>query len=90
MSVDRKLLDILCCPVSHAELEPAARSLLHMLNMRIEQGKVRTRADESPAGPWQDALVTRDGRVAYPVRDGVPILLESEAVMLGQLDGGNG
>ena len=90
MSVDRKLLDILCCPMSHAELEPASRSLLHMLNLRIEQGKVRTRADESPQEPWQDALVTRDGRVAYPVRDGVPILLESEAVMLAQLDGGNG
>lgn len=87
MAVDRKLLEILCCPVTHVELEPAARSLLHMLNLQIEQGRVSNRAGEPTQGPWEDALVSRDGRLAYPVRHGVPILLEGEAVLLAQLDG---
>jgi uncharacterized protein YbaR (Trm112 family) len=87
MALDRKLLDILCCPVTHAELEPAPRSLLHMLNLRIEQGKLQTRGGAQAQEAWPDALVTRDGRLAYPVRDDVPILLESEAVIVAQLDG---
>lgn len=50
--MDKKLLDILVCPVSKAPLE--------------------WRPDKSE-------LVCRVSRLAYPVRDGIPVLLEEEA-----------
>ena len=31
--------------------------------------------------------MTRDGRVAYPVRDDIPVLLEEQGILLAQLDG---
>jgi uncharacterized protein YbaR (Trm112 family) len=30
--------------------------------------------------------VTRDGRMAYPVRDGIPVLLEEQGILLAQLN----
>lgn len=33
--------------------------------------------------PARQELVSRSARLAYPVRDGIPILLESEARTLG-------
>jgi uncharacterized protein len=50
--MDKKLLDILVCPVSKASLEWR---------------------------PDKNELVCKSSRLAYPVRDGIPVLLEEEA-----------
>jgi hypothetical protein len=50
--MDKKLLDILVCPVSKAPLEWR---------------------------PDKNELVCKASRLAYPVRDGIPVLLEEEA-----------
>lgn len=50
--MDKKLLDILVCPVSKASLEWR---------------------------PEKSELVCKTSRLAYPVRDGIPVLLEEEA-----------
>lgn len=52
MNMDKRLLDILVCPVTKAPLE-----------WRAEQQELWCRAS----------------RLAYPVRDGVPVMLEEEA-----------
>jgi hypothetical protein len=51
-AVDRKLLDILVCPITKGPLEfDAARQ----------------------------ELISRGARLAYPIRDGIPIMLPEEA-----------
>ena len=50
--IDRKLLDILVCPVTKGPL--------------IYDRK-------------KEELVSKSARLAYPVRDGIPIMLEEEA-----------
>jgi uncharacterized protein YbaR (Trm112 family) len=55
------LLNILCCPSTRQSLRPAT-----------EEELIRFRGMD-PA--WEEGLVTEDGRRAYPVRGGLPILL---------------
>jgi len=50
--MDKRLLDILVCPVTHAPLE---------------------------LRPELQELWCRSARLAYPIRDGIPVLIEEEA-----------
>lgn len=87
MSLDRELLDILCCPVTHSPLGPMSRAQLDALGAAIAAGRVRDRSDTLVTEPLAEALVTRDGKLAYPVRDGIPVLIEEQGIALTQLEG---
>lgn len=50
--MDKKLLEVLACPVSHAGLEYNAE---------------------------KNELICRVSKLAYPVREGIPVLLATEA-----------
>jgi uncharacterized protein YbaR (Trm112 family) len=84
MTFDRNLLDINCCPVTHLPLELVPESTLSRLNALIDKGVLRSCDDSRVDLPLRQALMTRDGRLAYPVRDGIPILLEEQGILLAQ------
>ena len=86
--MNKKLLTILCCPVTHKGLLLARPDLLESVNAAIGAGTLVNRDGESVAGPLDEALVTDDGKLLYPVDDGIPILLEGESVALSQLENG--
>ena len=83
--MDKKLLDIICCPVTHLPLELLDAGRLARLNAAIAAGGVQNRGEQPVGGALDEALVTRDGRLAYPVRDGIPLLLEAEGIDLARL-----
>jgi uncharacterized protein YbaR (Trm112 family) len=85
--LDRKLLDIVCCPVTRSPLELLSERELTALNEAIAAQRIKNREDAFVEAPLDEALVTRSGKLIYPVRDGIPLLLEEQAMPLQQLEG---
>jgi uncharacterized protein YbaR (Trm112 family) len=85
--LDRKLLDFICCPVTRSSLELLPERELAQLNELIASKRIRNREDTVVDTPLTEALVTRSGKLVYPIRDGVPLLLEEQAMALQQLEG---
>lgn len=83
--MDKRLLAILRCPVTHKELSLASGSTLKEVNAAIDAGKLSNRDGRVLDESLDEALVTDDGKVLYPVTGGIPVLLESEAVNMEQL-----
>jgi uncharacterized protein len=78
--MDKKLLDIVCCPLTKLPLQLLDGERLTRLNRAIQGGSLRNRSEQPLHDSLAEALVTRDGRLVYPVRDGIPILLEEESI----------
>lgn len=84
--LDRALLDIVCCPVTRSPLELLPEHELARLNEGIAAGRLKNRDDAVVTEPLAQALVSRSAKVVYPVREGIPVLLEDQAIPLTQLE----
>lgn len=84
--MDRKLLDILCCPVSHSPLRPLTRSELERLNRAIAAGSIDTVTGEAVTATLAAGLITTDGKVVYRIEADIPILLAEEGIGTTQLE----
>jgi len=84
--MDKKLLAILCCPVTHRELSLARADLLKTVNEHIARGALVNRDGDVLKETLREALVTDDGKLLYPVSDGIPVLLQGASVGLEQLN----
>ena len=79
------LLAILRCPITHKGLALAKRAALDDVNAAISSGTLSNRDGRVLAEPLTEALVTDDGKVLYPIANGIPVLLEGESISLEQL-----
>ncbi len=84
--MEKRLLNLLRCPVTHKSLSLARREMLGRVNTAIKAGAVSNRDGEVLAEPLTEALVTDDSKVLYPIANGIPVLLEGESISLEQLE----
>ncbi len=84
--MDKRLLTILRCPVTHKGLSLLKKDQLDKVNAAIRAGSLKTHEGTLLAAPLAAALITDDGKLLYPVSDGIPVLLEGESVHMEQLD----
>jgi uncharacterized protein YbaR (Trm112 family) len=75
-----RLLEILCCPITRRSLLRLDEVALAKVNAAIAAGGVRNHGGAALQEPLEDALVTSEGDLVYPVRSGVPILFEEECI----------
>ena len=79
---DYKLLDILCCPETRGKLKMADETLLSSLNQAVAAGSLKNAAGEKISETLTEVLVNEAGSRAYIVREGIPVLLTDEAILL--------
>ena len=67
--VDKELLEILCCPLTHQALRVADEAAL-------------AKASAKASRLISEALVREDGKILYPISEGIPLLVPEEGIPL--------
>jgi uncharacterized protein YbaR (Trm112 family) len=82
MSVSPDLLEILVCPETKQPVALARPEILERLRVEIEAGRLRNRGGQPVTQPIREGLVREDGKVLYPIEDGIPVMLIEESIEL--------
>jgi uncharacterized protein YbaR (Trm112 family) len=85
--MDKRLLDILCCPATRQPLRVLRREELDALNHAVAEGTVCTVGAAALEHTLQAGLITCDGKLIYRVDDEIPVMLADEAVATAQVPG---
>ena len=82
MAVHPELLEILVCPETKQPIALAGADVLARINAEIDAGRLRNRGGETVKARISEGLVREDGRILYPVDDGIPVMLIDESIEL--------
>ncbi len=80
MPIDDDFLEILRCPRTRQRLQRLDAEGLGRINERIDAGECVS-ADGEPVGErFEEGLITVDGKLAYGIDDGIPVMLPGKAI----------
>jgi uncharacterized protein YbaR (Trm112 family) len=80
--VDKRLLDMLCCPETKEDVTLVMGNLIEDLNRRIQSGQLKNRGGEIVKETMESGLMRADKKYLYPIREDIPIMLIDEAIPL--------
>ena len=83
--LDPELLALLVCPETQQDVALANAGELALINEAIRAGRVRTVGGNPVAQPVEGALIRADMTIAYPIRDGIPVMLVSEGLVISEV-----
>lgn len=78
--MDKRLLDILCDPVTKTPVRPLRRDELDALNRAVAAGSLDTVAGQKVTSPLSAGLITTDRKVVYRIEDDIPVMLAEEGI----------
>ena len=84
--VDSELIKILVCPANKERVSLVDREIVDRLNQAITEGRLLNVNRASVSELLQDGLLREDGKILYPVRDTIPVMLIGEGIPMYQLD----
>ena len=82
MSLEKRLLEILCCPATRQALRLLTPGQLGALNRAVSAGLVRNSEGRAIQQPLAAGLMAQGGAHVYRIDDGIPVLLASESIDL--------
>lgn len=83
--MDPKVLAMLVCPASHQPLAVGDTKLTAKVLARISAGNLTSIGGGKFKESLDGLLVRQDGQVAYPIQDGIPLLLVESGIDLTSL-----
>lgn len=83
--MDKRLLDILCDPVTKTPVRPLRRDELDALNRAVAADSLDTVAGQKITTPLSSGLITTDRKVVYRIEDDIPVMLSDEGIGTLQL-----
>lgn len=78
--VHEDLIKILVCPETHQPVKPAPAAVLADLKERVRRGTLKDKGGEPVERELEEGLVREDGRIVYPVIDGIPRMLVERGI----------
>ncbi len=85
MPIDRKLLEVLVCPVTKLPVHRLGGKKLKQMNDLVKEGKIRTMDGDILREPLTEALMTSNKNMVYRVERGIPIMLEDQGIGTHQI-----
>ena len=79
-------IELLRCPISAQTMKAAPENVVCALQERQRAGALRTRGGEI-AEPFEDGLLTADEAWFFPIRSGIPVMIENEAIAMTESHG---
>jgi len=87
MSLDKRLLEILCCPISKQPVQLLSVRQLAALNQALGENGLKYADGSALTTPLQAGLITADGKIVYRIDDGIPVMLADQAIDVRGIDG---
>lgn len=84
-TISDETLALLRCPVTGSSLAWADATILAAANEQIARGQLLTRLSQTVETSLEAALINADRSLLYPVRDGIIVLLPSEAIEIWEV-----
>jgi uncharacterized protein YbaR (Trm112 family) len=80
--LDKETIAMLRCPVTGQPLRLADEAFVAKINTAIASEQIQDQLGRLVKQPISEGLVRQDGKVMYPVRDSIPIMLADEGIVL--------
>jgi len=80
--LNKELLEIVVCPETKQKLKIADQPVVDKLNKEIEEKSLKNKAGQVITEKIDGGLIREDGKIIYPIREQIPILLVEEGIEL--------